>query len=985
MPIPQVERKHTHQNNNHHHQPTPKSAKKKGKKGWRTWSWKKKILAAAGIAIVVGALGMGGAFAWYAKDLPDPGKLRERQVAQSTQIYDRTGTILLYEIHGAERRTIIKLTDLPPYVKNATIVTEDRGFYKHPGFDVKGIIRALLKNVLKGDITGEGGSTITQQFIKNAVLTSEKHFDRKIKEVVLAYELERKFSKDEILEMYLNEIPYGSTAYGIESASQFYFAKSAKDLTLAEAAILSALPQRPTYYSPYGNHTDQLFARQQYILGEMAKEKHITEAEAEAAKAEKITFAKRIDDIRAPHFVFYVRDILEQKYPTSMVEEGGLKVITTLDIDKQVAAEEAIRLNMDKVEQYGGRNAALVSMDTHTGQVLAMAGGKNYFGENEPEGCKAGVDCLFEPNVNVALSQRQPGSSIKPIIYASAWEKGYTPETILFDLERDFPIESGTYHPRNYDLSQHGPLQMKQTLSGSLNVPAVMTTYLTGVDRILDNLQKFGYTTFNDRSRYGLSIGLGSGEVTLLEHTNTFAMFAREGEYHQATPILKIQDNTGKVLEEFSDQPKQVFDEMTLRRLNKVLSTDGLRAFVFGARSKLTLPDRPVAAKTGTTNDFHDGWTMGYTPSLAAGVWVGNNDNTPMSKGADGSIVATPIWNEYMLRALEGTPVEEFKNPEPAKTNGKDILKGEIDVTETHKVDKVTGKVIPDECADKYPAEFVETREFKETHDILHWVNKDEPLGAIPKNPEKDPYYNIWEAVVKKWAEGKEGYTTGDLDYESCDLRNSKNAPTLTIKAPVKDGTLTSSNFDIDISVSAGNGRSIKKVEYFVDNNSVDTKTTAPFQSTYAPTTLSSGKHALKVKATDNLDSTTEQSVSFTFTADSLTDGDIYFTDPSNSVTYTTTSFPKTLKLHVGSPTQISQIKFYYFDNSKNNPEHITIATFDSASAETVSARWSTAPTAGDYTLYAKVTTKDGATIRTKNIPITITSGTPIRDRLNNE
>src|SRR3990167_7555772 len=273
MPIPQVERKHTHQNNNHNHQPTPKSAKKKGKKGWRTWSWKKKILAAAGIAIVVGALGMGGAFAWYAKDLPDPGKLRERQVAQSTQIYDRTGTILLYEIHGAERRTIIKLTDLPPYVKNATIVTEDRGFYKHPGFDVKGIIRALLKNVLKGDITGEGGSTITQQFIKNAVLTSEKHFDRKIKEVVLAYELERKFSKDEILEMYLNEIPYGSTAYGIESASQFYFAKSAKDLTLAEAAILSALPQRPTYYSPYGNHTDQLFARQQYILGEMAKEK----------------------------------------------------------------------------------------------------------------------------------------------------------------------------------------------------------------------------------------------------------------------------------------------------------------------------------------------------------------------------------------------------------------------------------------------------------------------------------------------------------------------------------------------------------------------------------------------------------------------------------------------------------------------------------------------------------------------------------------
>lgn len=956
-----------HPINHQDHQPTSSSPKetpaekklKKKKKKMKFW---KKGLIAIGVLIAVGIISIAGVFAWYSKDLPNPEKINDRSVAESTKIYDRTGTILLYELHGDERRTRVKFEDIPQHVIDATIVTEDRGFYEHSGVDFKSIFRAIVKNILKGNATGEGGSTITQQFIKNAILSPEKKYDRKIKEAILSYQLEKKFDKDEILGMYLNEIPYGSSAYGVEAASNFYFGKSVKDVTLAEAAILAALPQRPSYYSPYGNHTDALFARQQYILDSMAELEKISTKEAEVAKAEKITFANRIENIKAPHFVFYVRDILEEKYPASAIEQGGLKVITTLDIDKQVIAEEAIRLNMDKVEQYGGSNAAMVALDTKTGQIIAMVGSKNYF-DTENDG-----------NVNVVLSERQPGSSLKPLVYASAWQKGYTPDTILFDLERDFPIESGTYHPRNYDLTQHGPLQMKKALAGSLNVPAVMTLYLTGIDTVLDNAQKFGYTTFTDRSRYGLSLVLGGAEVKLLEHTNAFATFAREGIYHPTTPILKVEDSSGNVLEEYKEQSEEVFDAEVMRNLNKVLSTDSLRAFIFGAHSKLTLPDRPVAVKTGTTNDYRDAWTMGYTPSLATGVWVGNNDNSEMNKGADGSIIAAPIWNQFMSGALEGTPVEEFKDPEPIKLKtNKPILRGEIDKIEMKKVDKVTGKLIPDSCASTYPSEYVEEREFKQTHTILYYVNKDDPQGEYPKNPQEDPYFSIWENTVKRWASGQEGYIVDDPEYEDCGLRDANKKPTVTITAPKNGTEMSSTTFNIKADITPTNGRNIKEVTYLIDNKVVDTQTSSPFHTDYSPDSLTAGKHTLLIEAKDNFDAKNSQTVSFTFTVEDITSSDIYFVDPSGSATLSSKNFPKTLQLHLGKPTQVDQVKIHYYNTKEANPEHLIIAEKTSGFTSTFSITWPQAPKKGTYKLYAKVTITKGDVIRTNDIPITIT------------
>lgn len=961
MPIPGIQPTHHHKTAKKSFAENEPSSTNHKRRKRHKWFWKKRLLILFIVLTFLGIGSVGAVFAWYAQDLPDPGKINDRKLAESTRIYDRTGEILLYEVHGEQRRTVVPLTDIPKYLRDATIVTEDRGFYSHPGFDIKGIVRAMVKNVLKHDITGEGGSTITQQFIKNAVLTSDKKFDRKIKELVLAYQLEQKFSKDQILELYLNEIPYGSNAYGVESASNFYFGKSAKDLSLAEAATLAALPQRPSYYSPYGSHTDELFDRQKYILDSMADGNYVTKEEAEAAKRQEVKFSRRVENIKAPHFVFYVRDYLEQKYPTQMVEQGGLKVITTLDFDKQTKAEEAIKNGIAKVEQYGGTNAALVSLDTKSGQILAMVGSRDYF------------DSEHDGQVNVVLSKRQPGSSIKPLIYASAFEKGYTPQTILFDLERDFPIESGVYHPKNYNLHENGPVEMQKALAGSLNVPAVMTLYLTGIDRVVDNAKKLGYSTFSDTKEYGLSMALGSVDVTLLDHASVFATFAREGERHEPTPILKVEDGHGKTIEEFKDNPKRVFDEMSLRRLNKVLSTDALRAFIFGSRTKLTLPDRPVAAKTGTTNDFRDAWTMGYTPSLATGVWVGKNDHTQMKNGADGSVVAAPIWNDYMQKALSGTSVEQFKDPDAPKTAGKGILQGQVDEKVKKKVDKYTGKLIPDECVEKYPADYIEEREFKEVHTILYYVDKDKPLGEKPKDPKKEKYFQIWEDTVQRWAEKQgAGYITKEPDYESCDLRDAKNAPSVSVSSPASGAEVTKASFSVKTSVSAATGRTIQKVEYYIDATKVDTQTTSPYQTSYKAANLTSGKHTLRVLVTDSVQSTAEASVDFTFTADGLSAKEVYFTDPAGSVVWRGFDFPKNIALHVGSPTQVKSIKFYYYDTAATNPEHILITTLTSGITASVSVTWQTAPQTGKYALYAKVTTKDDKVVRSENVVVEV-------------
>ncbi|MDP2685204.1 MAG: penicillin-binding protein [bacterium] len=814
---------------------------------WAKLKWLKKnsVIILIGL-IIFGVISGIGVFAYFSKDLPDPGNLLERQVAESTKIYTRDGKTLLYEIHGDEKRTLINIEDIPLVMQQATIAIEDQNFYSHSGFDLGGIFKAVCHEVV-GNLGGlcpqRGGSTITQQFVKNAILTNEQSYTRKIKELVLSYQLEKKFTKDQILQMYFNEIPFGSTLYGVEAAAQTFLGKSVRDVTLSEAAFLAAIPQRPTYLSPYGNHIDELSTRLHTVLNQMVKMGFITEEQSEEAKKDNIAerLSPQYENITAPHFVFYVREQLSERYGEKVIEQGGLSVITTLDIDKQRIAEEVLTTQAEKNRiNYNANNAALVSIDTKTGQILAMVGSKDYFDET------------IDGNVNVALSPRQPGSSFKPMVYLTAFSMGYTPETILFDLVTKFKTDGADYEPKNYDLVEHGPVSMREALAGSLNIPAVKTLYLAGIDNVLDTAEKFGYSTFGDRSRFGLSLVLGGGELTLLDHTSAFATFAREGIRHPVSSILKVEDNSGKILEEFEEREEEVFDTDSVRILNNILSDDGARAYVFGAGGYLTLPGRSVAAKTGTTNDYRDAWTIGYTPSIATGVWVGNNDNSEMRRGAAGAVVAAPIWNAYMRQAVVG-PAETFKTPKENNST-KDILQGRLEGETSLKVDTITGHIIPAECLDTYPKQFIEEKIFRVVHNILHYINRENPTGPAPTDPTVDPQYQRWEDPVQRWAK-ENNYLDTKPPMGNCNFRSAELQPIITITSPIKGATINSPSLAVTVntSIPTTSNYKITKVEYYIDNVLVGTITTPPYSLSYVITELETGFHDLKAVVYDEI------------------------------------------------------------------------------------------------------------------------------------
>ncbi len=832
---------------------------------WRKLKWIKKNWLIILIVVIIFFIICGiGAFAYFSKDLPDPGNLLERQVAESTKIYARDGETILYEIHGDEKRTLINIEDIPLVMQQATIAIEDQNFYNHSGFDLGGIIMAGCHEVF-GNLGGlcpqRGGSTITQQFVKNAILTNERSYTRKIKELVLSYQLEKKFTKDQILQLYFNEIPFGSTLYGVEAAAQTFLGKSVKDVTLSEAAFLAAIPQRPTYLSPYGNHVDELSTRLHTVLNQMVKMGFITEEQAEEAKQDNIAarLSPQFENITAPHFVFYVREQLSEKYGEKVIEQGGLKVITTLDINKQRIAEEVLKTQAEKNKtNYNANNAALVSLDTKTGQILAMIGSKDYFDET------------IDGNVNVALSPRQPGSSFKPLVYLTAFSMGYTPDTILFDLVTKFKTDGPDYEPKNYDLREHGPISMRNALAGSLNIPAVKTLYLAGIDNVLDTAEKFGYTTLNDRSRFGLSLVLGGGEVTLLEHTAAFATFAREGIYHPVSSILKVEDADGKVLEEFQPREEEVFDSESVRTLNNVLSDDGARAYIFGSGGYLTLPGRPVAAKTGTTNDYRDAWTIGYTPSIATGVWVGNNDNSEMRRGADGSIIAAPIWNAYMKRVVEG-PVETFKTPSENKAT-KPILQGHLEGETPLKVDAFTGNIIPDECIDTYPTKFIKEKIFRVVHNILYYVDRADPNGPVPSDPTVDPQFQRWEDPVIKWAK-ENNYLETKPPMGTCDFRSEDLQPIVKILSPENGATITSNQLSVTVSTSIpqASNYKIEKVNYYIDDILVGESKTSPYSFNYTITDLETGFHDLKAAVFDEISNFGTATISINYLNPNLT------------------------------------------------------------------------------------------------------------------
>jgi len=684
------------------------------------------------ILIVVGVL------AYFTKDLPSPAKLSERHVAESTKILDRTGQVVLYEIHGEENRTAISFDQMPKAVRDATVAAEDSNFYNHHGLDFKAIARAAIADVL-GQSREQGASTITQQLIKNSILDRSKTFTRKIKEAILSLELEQKFDKNQILEMYLNEIPYGSNAYGIEAAAQTFFGKNAASLDLAESAYLAAMPQAPTYYSPYGTHSAELKQRQEWVLTRMAELGYVSQREADAAKQEDVLKDIRPlrNNILAPHFVMYVKDWLANKYGEDVVQQGGFKVYTTLDFQKQQWAEQAVSEGVAKnTKNYNSRNGALVSIDPKTGEILAMVGSKDYF-DTEADG-----------NVNVATSQRQPGSSFKPFAYAEAFSKGYTPNTMLFDVKTNFKGSgSQDYIPRNYNGKFNGPVSMREALQNSLNVPAVKTLYLAGVSDTIDFARSMGITTLKSSGNYGLSLVLGGGAVTLLEETSAYGVFANDGVRFDPQAVLRIEDGSGKTIYEKSNQGNRAVPTNIARTVNDVLSDNSARSKIFGTHSSLYVDGYKVAAKSGTTQEFRDGWLLGYTPDIVTGVWTGNNDSSPTTEG-EGVYTAGPIWNSYMRQVLPTLAKDQFPSPPDTFPPDKPMLNGKLGGGDSQEVriDEKTGLLAEDGC----PSKCTKKVTVSNAHSILFYVDRNDPLGPEPKNPENDPQFKQWEEGVRK-------------------------------------------------------------------------------------------------------------------------------------------------------------------------------------------------------------------------------------------
>ena len=603
-------------------------------------------------------------FIYYAKDLPRPERFVERQLFESTKIYDRSGQIILYEIYGEEKREWAPLETIPENFKLAVIATEDAGFYRHSGIDFKGIINAILSN-LKIMKPTHGGSTISQQLIRSTFLTLEKTAERKIREIILSLEIDRRYSKDQILEWYLNQVPFGRNAYGVETAAQSYFGKPVSEISLPEAATLTALIQAPSFYSM--NH-DYLFARKNHVLNRMAEEGFLTREEAEELKKEKVEIVDFSHPILAPHFTLWVKQQLEEKYGRDFLEQKGLKIFTTLDWELQKQAEEIVKEGVKNNKIYNGHNAALVSIDPKTGEILTMIGSADYFGESFPQDCIPGLNCRFDPKFNVAvgiksLPGRQPGSAFKPFVYATAFKKGYNDKTIVEDVLTCWPQLSGEWCPRNFDGLFRGPVTLRSSLAQSLNIPSVkVLDSLAGYFDSFKTAQELGITTLTDPKNYGLSIVLGGAEVKLLEMVSAYGVFATEGFKMPAHAVLRIEDPKGIVLFENKKTPMRVLESNVARMINDILSDNEARAPMFGWRSHLFFENYQVAAKTGTSQDSRDGWLIGYTPSIVTGVWVGNNDNSPMRMAA-AELLAGPIFHRFMGKALLNYSKENFNLP----------------------------------------------------------------------------------------------------------------------------------------------------------------------------------------------------------------------------------------------------------------------------------------------------------------------------------
>ncbi|MFH1705607.1 MAG: transglycosylase domain-containing protein [Patescibacteria group bacterium] len=630
-----------------------KSAKK------RSLSIEKKRKIAFGLTFLGIILMITGAIINLFKDLPSPDRLIEKDPPLTTKIYDRS-KILLYKIYREQNRSLVPLEKIPPYMIQATLAIEDKNFYNHNGLSWKGILRAIRHNLFYPEKPQIGGSTITQQLVKNSLLNNEKTLKRKIREAILAVMVESKFSKDEIFRMYFNEIPYGGTAYGIEEASQKYFDKHVWEINTAEAAFLAGLTRAPSKYSPFGPYPEFAKKRQEQVVGEMVKSGYLTPEQAIEIIATPLRFTRKQDPIKAPHFVFYIKELLAETYGTNEIEQKGLEVVTTLDWKTQQMAEETVEEEIAKLTPLKIGNGAVLVVKPKTGEILAMVGSKDYF------------DFENDGNVNVVLRPRQPGSAIKPINYATALDKGYTAATIIPDTPITYRIPGQPpYSPKNYDNKFHGNISLRTALASSFNIPAVKVLSSYGVDQMIKTGERMGITTWGDTSRFGLSLTLGGGEIKMIDLAQAYSALANLGEVIPIDPLIQIKDHRGKTIyqnrclsQSYCPGSYQAIKPGIAFILNDILSDNNARTLAFGPNSLLKISDHKVAAKTGTTNNLRDNWCFGYTPSILVAAWVGNNDNTPMSYVASGITGATPIWNKIIMAVLAGKDQEDWPRPE---------------------------------------------------------------------------------------------------------------------------------------------------------------------------------------------------------------------------------------------------------------------------------------------------------------------------------
>ncbi len=812
------------------------------------------LATGAFFAILAGVVFVAILFAWYAKDLPRPDKV-SRVEGLSTVILDRNGETV-YDIYENENRIPVKFEDIPKALKEATIAIEDKDFYKHKGLSTTGLLRAIFNIFVFHNL--QGGSTLTQQLVKNALLSQEQTLPRKMKEAILAIQIERKYTKDQILQMYLNEIPYGGTAAGVEAASAYYFDKHAKDLTVTESVILAGLPQSPSIYSPFNGSETAYINRTQQVLRRMREDNYITaQQEADLKKEiETVKFASGSAGLNAPHFVAYVKDQLIEKFGQKTVDAGGLRVTTTLDLPLQQSAQKIVKEEVDKVKNLKVSNGAAIIIAPQTGEILAMVGSKDYEG-TDAAGLKFNV---------VTQGLRQPGSTMKPISYATAFKKGYTASTLLLDVDTKYPSgDPGKpeYNPKNYDGKYRGPMQLRFALGNSINTIAVKVLALVGVKEVLRTAYDMGVTTLEPTnenvSRFGLSLTLGGGEVKLIDITSAFGVFATGGLRQEPVSILKVEDSNGKALFEHKTVAgKRVLPADVSYLVSHILSDNTARKDTFGERSYLVISGKTVAVKTGTTDDKRDNWTIGYTPSIAVGVWVGNNDNSPMNQSlASGITGAAPIWNRIMREALKDKKEEAFLRPDTIIEMDVDSYAGGTPVTDAKRKEIFIKGTEPTGMSPVYQNIKISKHDSNKLASAVEILRGEYETKQFVVFKENDPVSsdgkNRWQEAINAWINGQ-----GDAKFHPpTETYSGGDTFAISIKEPSDQSQVNDNNVKITVKATSANG--ISKIEIYVDGDKKKEVGSDSFSDTIR---IDDGSYrTIKAKATDTKGSITESEI----------------------------------------------------------------------------------------------------------------------------